>query len=184
MINLYNKINLPKVDIDLTRVKGDLHTSYGKFPKISYYTIKDPAYLENIFPDKICKIKPTTVFYSDILGAGKLWPHRDHNVSCCINFYFESNEAVTVFHKEKENSSGPWKYPGKNSSNIFEFENVDYVTEFRARDGEAYLLNVSEIHSVTMPPPGIRRFITWQWAPADASFEDVLENLNYNVISH
>ena len=181
MKNLYSKINLPKLDIDLNQVKGEYHTHYGRHPKITYYSIKDTDYLNSLLDQPICKIPPSTVFYSDILGAGKLWPHKDHNVSCCINLYFESNNSITYFYKEKEKSEGPWKYPGKESSNIYEFEHIECLGNFKADNHEAYLLNVSEIHSVTMPPPGIRRFITWQWRPSEASYQDVLENLNYSV---
>jgi len=181
MNDLFAKLDLPKISVDVERIRGDLHTNYGNHVKISYYKIKDLEYLKTIFTKEICKIPPSTMFYADIVGSGRLWPHRDHNVSCCINWYFDPNNATTVFYKEKENSS-PWLYPGKETANIYEFQDVRPVGNFKAEPFESYLLNVSEIHAVFNPPPGVRRFLTWQWRPADASYQEVLENLNYSVL--
>lgn len=181
MNNLFAKLDMPKVPMDVDKIKGNLHTDYGDRVKISYYLIKDVKHLKTLFAKEICKIPPATMFYADIMGSGRLWPHRDHNVSCCINYYFAPNNATTVFFKEKENSA-PWLYPGKETANIYEFKDVRAVGNFKAAPFDAYLLNVSEIHAVFNPPPGARRFLTWQWRPDDATYQQVLENLNYPVL--
>lgn len=177
--NFYKQIDvaLPQ-DIDIFKLRGEKITSYGKNPEISYYLIKDQAYFKTLFPE-LCKIPPSYIFYAEIIGAGNLWPHRDHNVSCCINFYFTSNDSTTYFYKE---TGDAWKYPGKSTANIYEFTDVEFLYKFKANENDTYLLNVSEIHSVTNPPPGIRRFITWQWTPETASYSEVLANLTYPVL--
>jgi len=175
-MNLFNKINYTLKDFDLKQLKGQLHISYGNAPnpRISYYLIKDMDYFRSLCSAPICKIKPDTLFFAEITGAGHLKPHRDHNVSCCINYYFEPNESVTFFHKEKPNINAS-VYPGKTTANIYTLEQVDTVGKFIAEKNECYLLNVSEIHSVLSPNPGARRMITWQWR--NSSYDEVLENI-------
>jgi len=41
------------------------------------------------------------------------------------------------------------------------------------------LLNVSKIHSVDSPHPGIRKFISWQWV--NVPFEEVRDALVNNL---
>lgn len=175
-MNLFDKINYSIKDFDPERLKGQLHTFYGNAPnpRISYYLIKDMDYFKSLCSAPICKIKPDTLFFAEITGAGHLKPHRDHNVSCCINYYFEPNESVTFFHKEKPNINA-FVYPGKTTANIYTLEQVDTVGKFIAEKNECYLLNVSEIHSVLSPNPGARRMITWQWR--NSSYDEVLENI-------
>ena len=181
-MNLFNKINYTLKDFDPKQLKGQLHISYGNAPnpKISYYYIKDIDYFRTLYTKRLCKIKPDTIFFAEITGMGHLKPHRDHNVSCCINYYFEPNGSTTFFHKEKVlpypwSESGPTVYPGKTTANIYVLAQVDTVGKFIAEKNECYLLNVSEIHSVLSPNPGTRRMITWQWT--NTSYNEVLENI-------
>lgn len=175
-MNLFDKLNFSLKDFDMDKLKGDRHTFYGNPPKprISYYLIKDKEYFDEIMPHPICKIPPDTLFLAEIEGAGLLSPHRDHNVSCCVNYYFETNESVTLFHKEKENINAH-VYPGKTTANIYSFDQVDTVARFKAEKNECYLLNVSEIHSVYAPNAGVRRMITWQWR--NTPYEEILKNI-------
>lgn len=174
--NLFKKINVNMpTDFDSFKLKGEKQISYGG--SLSYYHIKDREYFSNIFPS-LCKIPPATIFYVEIIGNIK--PHRDHNVSCCINYYFTSNNSTTYFYKHIENTA-PWVFPGKKTANIYASASVECVDKFKSDDNETYLLNVSEIHSVNTKSSGVRRFITWQWTPSQASYQDILDNLNYSV---
>ena len=175
-MKLFEKLNYSIKDFDPERLKGQRHTFYGNPPRptISYYLIKDMEYFRQLCPHPICKIKPDTLFFAEITGEGLLKPHRDHNVSCCVNLYFEPNGSTTFFHQEKEDIDA-FVYPGKTTANIYDLHQVDTVGQFIAEKDDCYLLNVSEIHSVLSPNPGARRMITWQWR--NASFEEVLENI-------
>jgi hypothetical protein len=175
-MKLFEKLNYSIKDFDPERLKGQRHTFYGNPPRptISYYLIKDMEYFRGLCPHPICKIKPDTLFFAEITGEGLLKPHRDHNVSCCVNLYFEPNGSTTFFHQEKENIDA-FVYPGKTTANIYDLHQVDTVGQFIAEKNDCYLLNVSEIHSVLSPNPGARRMITWQWR--NASFDEVLENI-------
>ena len=175
-MNLFEKINYSIKEFDPERLKGRHHISYGNPPRptISYYLIKDTEYFKTLCSHPICKIPADYLFFSEITGEGLLKPHRDHNVSCCVNLYFEPNGSTTFFHKEKENI-GAFVYPGKATANIYDLHQVNTVGKFIAKKNDCYLLNVSEIHSVLSPNPGARRMLTWQWT--DTPYEEVLKNI-------
>ena len=76
------------------------------------------------------------MFFSEIIGEGLLLPHRDHNVSCCVNLYFEPNGSTTFFHKEKENIDA-FVYPGKSTANIYDLRQVNTVGKFIAKKNDS-----------------------------------------------
>jgi hypothetical protein len=181
---MFERINFKlKEAVDFERLKGDIVTAYGNppRPRLTYYRCKDYEYLKSILPDEMPwgKIPPLQVQVAEIADAmgGHLLPHIDHNISACANLYITSNGSTTHFYNLKTNGQG-FVYPGRQTANIFLPDQVDKVTEFKANDGEMYLLNVSEIHSVETPQPGIRQFITWQWV--GIPFEEVRASLKQN----
>ena len=180
MNRYFKQIDLILKDFELSNLKGPLITSYGKTnTSISYYEIKDHDLLRSLYIKDICTILPTQCHLAEVSGAGLLRPHRDHGPLCCLNYYFESNEAKTVFYKTKEDVT-PYRYQDKETSNIYNLRDIESQCEFTAQNASTFLLNISEIHSVFCTKKGIRRFITWQWA--NTKFEDVLENLNYPIV--
>lgn len=173
---MFHKFNHKFNEFDYNRLRGERQTFFGNppNPRISYYLIKDLKYFAQISDRPVCKIMPDTFFLVEIEGAGLLMAHRDHNVSCCINYYFETNDAVTYFHREKEGATA-FQYPGRTTSNVYSPYQLNTVGEFTAQDHDVYLLKVDEIHSVYGPKPGTRRFITWQWR--NTPYEEILANL-------
>jgi hypothetical protein len=174
---MYKKINFKLDNVDFERLKGDVATSYGRTPRpvLTYYRLKDPAYLKSLMPAELfAGIPPFQVQLAEIIGSGHLLPHIDHNISACANYYVETNESTTYFYKKKEHSYG-YVYPGRAYANIFTLDQVDCVDQFVAEQNDMYLLNVSKIHSVDSPNPGIRKFISWQWV--NVPFESICDSL-------
>ena len=169
-MNLYKKTQINIGEVDVTQLKGQIQNQYGQ---LTYYAI-NLDYLNSIVQSPICKIPPNSILLGEIIGAGHLQPHRDHNISCCINYYFQPNQSATFFYKENNNAV-PRKIFGKTTANIYNFESVSQVGCFKAMKNESYLLNVSEIHSVWAPIDGIRQFITWQWV--NTPYDIISENL-------
>jgi hypothetical protein len=166
---MFKKINFKlKEDPDFERLKGSVVTSYGRSPRpiLTYYRIKDMAYLNSLMPAGVPwkNCPPLQAQLAEIIdeAGGHLLPHIDHNISACANLYLSTQNSKTHFYNLKTNGMG-FVYPGREVANIFTLDQVEKVTEFTANDGDMYLLNVSRIHSVETPRPGIRRFITWQW---------------------
>ena len=179
---MYKKINFKfKEDPDFDRLKGRPVAQYGRAPRpvLTYYTLNDPEYFKSLLPENMFYgIEPQQVQLAEIVGAGHLLPHIDHNISACANFYLDTNGSTTYFYTKKESSNG-WVYPGRKLANIFNLDQVDKVDEFTAEPKDLYLLNVSKIHSVDSPNPGIRRFISWQWfkTPFEQIQDTLLDNL-------
>jgi hypothetical protein len=124
-------------------------------------------------------IKPKQVQLAEIVGAGHLLPHIDHNISACANYYVETNGSTTYFYNKKPEATG-FIYPGRDVANIFALTDVDLVDEFVAQPNDMYLLDVSKIHSVDSPNVGIRRFISFQWVgvPFDQIRDTLVDNLS------
>ena len=55
-------------------------------------------------------------------------------------------------------------------------EDLIRLTSFKANPGDAYLLDVSKIHSVFKPKyETIRKFVSWRWI--NTSFDQVASNI-------
>lgn len=104
------------------------------------------------------------------LGAAWSWvevdkpiplrPHRDHGISVALNIYFETGDGLTSFYDGPEEGEA---YEGETLKNIYKFNELTKVSEFRAVRGDAFLLDVSQIHSVT-ELKGPRSFIQASWS--------------------
>jgi len=66
-------------------------------------------------------------------------------------------------------------YPGQENANLYRIDDVEEVAQFTAEKNDAYVLNVSKIHSVYSPNPGTRKFISYNWV--NYSFEEIVANL-------
>ena len=181
---MFQKINFKfKEEPDFEKLRGSVVTSYGRSPRpiLTYYRLKDEEYFKSLLPDDLFwspETPPYQVQVAEIIdeAGGHLLPHIDHLISACANYYLKTSESTTHFYNIKPNGMG-FVYPGRQSANIFTLDQVDKVTDFKAVDGDMYLLDVSNIHSVETPKPGKRQFITWQWI--GVPFEKVRKSLKY-----
>ena len=181
-MKLFKKVDLDLVDkVDIQRLKGKFHTSYGKFPNpvLAYYHIKDEEYLNSLLPDNMPwdSIPPFSVKYVELVCTrpGHLLPHIDHDISTCANFYINTVDSTTYFYQCRQDSQG-FIYPGRLTANIFTFDQVERLSSFCANDNELYFLDVSKIHSVETPKSGIRQFISWQWK--NTEFDKIIAGID------
>jgi hypothetical protein len=102
-------------------------------------------------------------FYLTIMTINHvLLPHRDNDLVTTINFYVKAGKCRTVFYNEKEGAQ-IWQPENvitrpksklevdtevKYVKAVYDLEDVEEIDEFIAKDGEAWLLDVSEIHNV------------------------------------
>jgi hypothetical protein len=167
---MFDKLNLTFPTKDYSG--GDLVISFGKNPKLSYYSIPNSEIDLSCF-----KYRPT-IRYCEIVGGGFLRPHIDHAISCCVNFYIQSNSCTTHFYEAHAGATRE-RYNGKTSSNLYDVNDLTEVSSFLAGDGDCYLLDVSKIHSVSIPKVGIRKFLSFNWFD-DHSYEEIKESLTCN----
>lgn len=178
---MYKKIDFKLKDLDFERLKGSVVTRYGRAPNpvLTYYRLADPVYFKSLLPAKMFfGIAPLQVQLAEIVGAGHLLPHIDHNISACANYYVDTNGSTTYFYNKKPEATG-FMYPGREVANIFALTDVDKVSEFTAEQNDLFLLDVSKIHSVDSPNSGIRRFISFQWT--GVPFEQIRDTLIDNL---
>ena len=123
------------------------------------------------------KIPPTYVRFSEIHGEGILLPHCDHGIKTGLNYYISADKDVTTFYKTKSDNVVSIQYPGRKESNIYDQNDLIEIDRFVASSNEAYLLDVSQIHSVQRVNSKSRVFIGYLWA--NHSYEEVLESLVY-----
>jgi hypothetical protein len=143
---------------------------------LDMWQIADQKAFNSIHKRKFFSIWPDAVSFTVVTGDGYLAPHVDYNTSCSLNYYIQADTIDSTFFYNPPNASS-YHHPGKTHSSMFKFDDVkDYsVDHFNASSGDAYLLNVSQIHSVFKKTTKPRIFIAYIWRKA--SFDEVLDDL-------
>ena len=164
----FAKINLNTSFTRLSR-KGEFTQAYGP---ISYYHVKGQP-----FPFKWLKAwKPDLVRWVEIVGDDIAGPHVDHGIVTSLNCYMDTNGEITQYWTPNEGTMA-YRYAGAATNNIYRSRDLSPTGSFKAERGDAYLLDVSSIHSVERADLlATRRFIqlSWQHRP----FSDVLAAIN------
>ena len=84
-------------------------------------------------------------------------PHIDNEIKTAINFYINTADGVTRFHKVK---AGVYpiieKLPNQTDGALFREEDLDIVNSFKAEYGDIYVLDIKQIHSVKCIPNAMR----------------------------
>ena len=112
--------------------------------------------------DKLLEIIPK-VYKKDFepalisINIENVIPHTDTNIKAVINFYVDTAEGVTSFHKIKEGIA-PYieKLPNQTDGALYQEKDLDVVGRFKAEYGDIYVLDVKQIHSVKCKPNAIR----------------------------
>ena len=132
----------------------ELKYQYGKiidgvWHGISYYKAEPEieAKLKSVVPEKYRKLFDTTLM---IITTPYIVPHIDNNITMAINFYMETGDAVTFFHKIKDNVTPEIELlPAQTTTGkLFHRDDLEIISYFKANRNEVHLLNVGEIHSV------------------------------------
>jgi hypothetical protein len=89
-------------------------------------------------------------------------PHTDSGILATINFYVESQNAITTFYKIKTDKPETSKIENQTNGELFELTDLEEYDKFTAKDGEAFILDVTNPHSVTCTQYGIRKALVLQ----------------------
>jgi len=173
----FKKLDLLIPKIDYERLKGRPYEGYGE--TFRQFLIKDPFYLHSLIKNKIkFKIRPDHIFCIEISEYGAE-PHKDPCLTV-LNFYVDTADYTTIFWKPRTDIEETI-IPGMNDDDhiirAYQLNELDPVETFKAKDGDAYLLNVNEIHSASDPISNnnTRKIIRWMWDTVD--FETVLNSI-------
>lgn len=181
---MFQKLNLNFTNLDVARLKGvELHRYGNPQTKYSTYDLVDWNYFLSLHNGKIkFDIRPHYAYYAEVKGDHYLYPHIDPGSTVALNYYISSANATTSFYKEKEQLDylrTTEELDEKNSYMVVkaynDFEKLDLLGSFTPLPGEAYLMRVDILHSVSKPE-GVRSILTWRWHTH--SFEEILESIH------
>ena len=103
-------------------------------------------------------------------------PHIDNHIKASINFYIDTAEGTTRFHKIKDGIVPDIKkLPNQTDGAIYREEDLDIISFFKAEYGDIYVLDIKQIHSVKCKPNLIRT--AYSLTTAKYSFEEVVNIL-------
>jgi hypothetical protein len=182
MKKYFQKINFTLPPVDMDRIRTNTVTEgYGEH--FRSYEIADNAYFYEIYSKKIkFKITPDIVNYTWVLENGTP-PHVD-GVKTVLNYYINPANCATVFWEPKDinyvppkakmlHGDGSWT---ESQVLSYDKDQLRLASYFRALPNEAYVLAVTNIHSVTKPQfATTREFFRWMWW--DLTIDEVLENI-------
>ena len=84
-------------------------------------------------------------------------PHIDNEIKAAINFYIDTADGITRFHKVKDGIQPTIeKLPNQSDGALFNEEELDIIGSFKANYGDIYVLDIKQIHSVKCKPNSIR----------------------------
>jgi hypothetical protein len=151
---------------------------YGKVRDDSFYGISYDAV--TIGPNiKLFEVIPKQYRNKFVLLSMKIncdvRPHTDSGILATINFYVESQDAITKFYSIKSNNPTTSKIENQTNGALFELTDLAEHDNFIAKDGEAFILDVTNPHSVTCTKYGIRKALVLQ--TKEFSYDEVCKML-------
>jgi hypothetical protein len=150
--------------INFSDFKGNFYFGYTNpdGSRLEYYYIHNNLKLlvRKLFSE-ISNVAPSQFRFVEVSGStGRIAPHRDYDLPCAVNYYFQANGATTNWYKTKEYAN-EYTSP-QNRVRAYLPSEIELCDQFTAQNSECYLLNNEEIHSV-FGGSGIRQFIQIQY---------------------
>jgi hypothetical protein len=134
---------------------GETITNYGKLIDNTFYGISY-NHVTTVDQHEIFKIIPNKYKNKFLLNFmtinTSIRPHTDNNLTAVVNFYIKAGFGRTIFYDF--NTTNPIrmkKYKIQTNGDIFDINDLVEVDSFVAKDGEAYILDITKPHGVEMP---------------------------------
>lgn len=112
---------------------------------ISLYNIEN--YNENLILAVIPERFRADFFVREMKINYNIPPHTDSHVSATINFYVKAKDCKTNFYKKVDSDIGV-KMTTQTTGRTFKEDDLELTGSFIAESGDAWLLDVSNPHSV------------------------------------
>jgi hypothetical protein len=120
------------------------HTVDGEFRGIVYYNVQAGTDLYQLIPEQYRADFYVSAFrINDVIP-----PHTDTYDRTTINVYVETGDYVTEFYKPKHNNPSKRQIDNQVDGYIFNDKDLLLAGMFKAKKNDAYVLDVSCIHSV------------------------------------
>lgn len=165
----------------ILKYRGDNFFTFGVDTKelkgktlLRFFQIKDMESFFSEIQNYTFKIPPNTIQIWQIEQQGWLDVHRDRGDSkVSLNYYIETSADDTVFYTPKDGIVREDYYE-------YNFDELNIEDSFAALSGEAYLLNINELHSVTKKDDKTRYILQYSW---NEDYETILESLQDLICS-
>ena len=169
---LLHKFNPEPFDITGSRIRFGEQVE-GQFKGIEYFNINhsNTDSLFSVVPNKYRENFCLTLMRINTI----IPPHTDTGILVTINFYIETSNCITQFYKFKDE---PKKYQIENQKEgfIFDENDLEPAGGFIAEQYDAWVLNVSQPHSVK-PLGNITERLGLSLATNTYSYDDVCNML-------
>lgn len=159
---------------------GKILYRFGKdgvhgFEGITYYNV--PNTIEFKIKDMIPELNiPEFGVSLMVINRAEIPAHIDNGILTSINFYIETADAVTRYHKVKDDYNPVIvKLPNQTNGALFEPECLDTIGEFHAKPGEVWALDVTIPHSVSCAKQGVR--IAYVLQSREISYAETMRRL-------
>lgn len=126
-------------------------TDNGEFKGIEYLLFESPNQ-ENIW--KFIPAEHRQDFFMSMMRVNtQIPPHTDSGIQTTINFYIRTDNCRTQYYKLKTDSPKTKQVDNQTDGHIFDVDDLIETDSFVAESGSAWLLDVSQPHSVI--PQGV-----------------------------
>ena len=139
---------------------------------ISYFSLSTltAARVLSFIPTSIRRYMMATAM---VINRPEIPAHIDNAIKVSINFYIETANATTYYHKIKDGlEASTIKLHNQTNGRIFLPECLDTIGEFTAESGDVWVLDVTQPHSVSCKGDGSR--IAYCVQSEIISYSDVL----------
>lgn len=124
-------------NIQTSFLKGDKGIVYHNvdFDKFNIFDILPKKYEDYFFATLMCI-------------NTEIPPHTDSDIKSTINIYLKTDNCLTQFYKFKTNTPKTEQVDNQTDGFIFDESDLEKTSSFIAKPNEAWLLDVSQPHSV------------------------------------
>jgi hypothetical protein len=182
---MFKKIPLFIPELHVDALDKHLYYSAAYGPDFNMYGIQNhhKEYIESLIADRIKFHIPADDFGIIKISGNGVRPHIDHR-GAGLNYYIRTPPATTLFWEpEDQHAQGTPVGIELITGNQEDAGAVDYSTmalkqigSFQTKSHEAWLLDVSRIHSVEKSYQNIDRvYIRWNWS--NHSYEEILASI-------
>ena len=177
---IFKKLDLVLPPLDFELIKGDPYDAYGT--EFFAFHINDKDYLEQILKDRIkFNISPDIVTYNEVPNGTSAHSHKHNEIS--LNYYINSSiGSATLFFEPKISAAEVDLGRILPDGSVTESTIVNYniaqlklIDKFCARSGDAYLLDVGQVHAVARLYKTTRKILRWLWF--GYTIEEILESI-------
>jgi hypothetical protein len=145
--NTFTKLNKQITKIEYKKLDSRIkfgETIDGEFKGIEYFNVDNADALFDLL-----LVEHRSGFCATLMKINRnVPPHTDTGIKVTINLYLKTDDCVTQFYKFKTNNPKVNQVENQTDGFIFDESDLERTHNFMAEDGDVWILDVSQPHSV------------------------------------